>query len=141
MKMEGWETNLNNYLEKEKNIKYELGKNDCWLFIVKGIKIMTGKEIFKENYKNHFDVKKIFIKNKCKNLYDLGYKIFKENNFKDNIISLAQRGDIVFFKERTDCNIEFGGAFGICVGSRSILKCKEKLVNVDTMQGDISWRL
>ena len=66
---------------------------------------------------------------------------FKENNFEDNIISLAQRGDIVFFKERTDCNIEFGGAFGIFVGSRSILKCKEKLVNVDTMQGDISRRL
>ena len=141
MKMEGWETNLNNYLEKEKNNKYELGKNDCWLFIVKGIKIMTGKEIFKDNYKNHFDAKKIFIKNQCKNLYDLGHKIFKENNFRNNIISLSQRGDIVFFKERANCNIEFGGAFGICVGSRSIVKCQEKLVNVDTMQGDISWRL
>ena len=111
MKLEGWETNLNKYLEEEKNKKYELGKNDCWLFIIKGIKIMTGKEIF------------------------------KENKFKDNIISLAQRGDIVFFKERVNCNIEFGGAFGICVGSKSIIKCREKLVNVDTMQGDISWRL
>jgi len=62
MKLEGWETNLNKYLEEEKNKKFEFGKNDCWLFIIKGIKIMTGKEIFKENYKNDFEAKKIFIK-------------------------------------------------------------------------------
>ena len=90
------------------------------------------------------DEKRIFIKNKCNNLLELGTKLFSKNNFKEVDLAFSQRGDIIYVKDLInlhDGDIDFNGSFGICLGSQSIIKSEKGLQRFDTIKGKISWRI
>ena len=113
MRVDNWSSKLEKVLEDYKQKKlFKHGKNDCVTFTIDCIEAITGKKVFDKQYKNIKEAKKIIKSLKSKDLLDIALKIAKENNFQTIDIDKAQKGDVFYYKDKTDLE----GTLGVCIG-------------------------
>ena len=103
MRVNNWNSKLEEIIKNLKQKKeFKHGKNDCVTFTIDCIESITGKKVFDKKYKNIKEAKKIIKSLKSKDLLDIALKIAKENNFKTIDIDKAQKGDVFYYKDKTD---------------------------------------
>ena len=124
MRIEGWEINLNKYIEEVANKNFAWGECDCLIFASDACKIVVGIDPMSKKKKT--DPKTIRGKYRTQ---EEAYKLVKEyrKSFPDimdihfNRINpnFAQRGDIVAAKIQ-------GMTFGISWGGKAFFKMENK---------------
>ena len=120
MRVENWETKLNNHIEEtRKKTKFKYGRNDCITFVLKGIEIITGKKVFDHKWKSIKDGRELINKYKKNDLLGIALLIGKENNFEQIQVNFAQRGDVVYHKNIRESDLD--GSLGICLGENVYL--------------------
>ena len=138
MRVENWSSKLELTIEKTKNKeKFIFGKNDCVTFVINCIETITGKKVFDNKYKSIKEAKKIIKSLKSKDLLDIALKIAKENNFKVVDIDKAQKGDVLYYKDKTDLD----GTLGVCIGELVMFNWKKEIALIPKNNCTISWRI
>jgi len=138
MRVENWSSKLELTIEKTKNKeKFIFGKNDCVTFVINCIETITGKKVFDNKYKSIKEAKKIIKSLKSKDLLDIALKIAKEHNFKVIDIDKAQKGDVLYYKDKTDLD----GTLGICIGELVMFNWKKEIALIPKNNCTISWRI
>ena len=138
MRVENWSSKLELTIEKTKNKeKFIFGKNDCVTFVINCIETITGKKVFDNKYKSIKEAKKIIKSLKSKDLLDIALKIAKEHNFKVIDIDKAQKGDVLYYKDKTDLD----GTLGICIGELVMFNWKKEIALIPKNNCKISWRI
>ena len=139
MRVDNWESKLNAVIHDTIHNKgdYVLGKNDCGLFVVACIESIIGKKVFDGKYKTFNELKKIFKQLKSKDLLGLALNIAKEHNFKTIDISRVQRGDILYYVDKTDLD----GTLGVCIGSTTMFNWKKGISLMSNDKCKIAWRI
>ena len=138
MRVENWESKLEQVIQELKNKdKFIRGKNDCVTFVIDSIKAITDKKVFDKKYKTLKDAKKIIKSLKSKDLLDIALKIAKENNFKVIDIDKAQKGDVLYYKDKTDLD----GTLGICIGELVMFNWKKEIALIPKNNCKIAWRI
>ena len=128
MRVENWESKLEQVIEKTKNKpEFKYGKNDCITFTLECIEAITGKKVFDRKWKSLKDGKEIIKKLKKKDLLDIALHIAKENNFEEIIINKAQRGDVMYYKDEFD----WDGTLGVCIGEKTMFNWKKTIIVVN----------
>ena len=64
-------------------------------------------------------------------------KLAKENNFKVIDINKAQKGDVLYYKDKGDLE----GTLGVCIGEKIMFNWKESIVLIDKIDCQIAWRI
>ena len=138
MRVNNWSSALEKVLEdyKQKQV-FKHGKNDCVTFTIDCIEAITGKKVFDKKYKNIKEAKKIIKSLKSKDLLDIALKIAKENNFKTIDIDKAQKGDVFYYKDKTDLD----GTLGICIGESVMFNWKKEIALIRKTDCKIAWRI
>ena len=138
MRVNNWSSALEKVLEdyKKKQI-FKHGKNDCVTFTIDCIEAITGKKVFNKKYKNIKEAKKIIKSLKSKDLLDIALKIAKENNFKTIDIDKAQKGDVFYYKDKTDLE----GTLGVCIGESVMFNWKKEIALIRKTDCKIAWRI
>ena len=138
MRVNNWNSKLEQVIKnlKEKT-KFKHGKNDCVTFTIDCIESITGKKVFDKKYKNIKEAKKIIKKLKSKDLLDIALKIAKENNFKTIDIDKAQKGDVFYYKDKTDLE----GTLGVCIGESVMFNWKKEIALIRKTDCKIAWRI
>jgi len=138
MRVDNWDCKLEKVLQnyKEKEI-FKHGKNDCVTFTIDCIEAITGKKVFNKKYKNIKEAKKIIKSFKSKDLLDIALKIAKENNFKTVELDKAQKGDVFYYKDKTDLE----GTLGICIGESVMFNWKKEIAILPKKECKIAWRI
>lgn len=95
VRLEGWELKLSNYLKEARNKPFVWGENDCVLFSVKGVEVLTGVDTYSQylGYTDEQGAKDII--NEAGSLEKLISRHF--GNSHRNIL-LAKRGDLAMLK-------------------------------------------
>ena len=138
MRVNNWDSKLELIIEKTKNKeKFIFGKNDCVTFVINCIETITGKKVFDNKYKSIKEAKKIIKSLKSKDLLDIALKIAKEHNFKVIDIDKAQKGDVLYYKDKTDLD----GTLGICIGELVMFNWKKEIALIPKNNCTISWRI
>ena len=138
MRVNNWASKLELIIEETKNKeKFVFGKNDCVTFVNNCVEIITGKKVFNKKYNSLKDFKIILKKIKSKDLLSLALKIAKENNFKEVDISRVQRGDILYYIDKTDLD----GTIGVCIGSSTMFNWKQGMCLISNDKCQIAWRI
>ena len=138
MRVDNWSSKLELIIEKTKNKeKFIFGKNDCVTFVINCIETITGKKVFDNKYKSIKEAKKIIKSLKSKDLLDIALKIAKEHNFKVIDIDKAQKGDVLYYKDKTDLD----GTLGICIGELVMFNWKKEIALIPKNNCTISWRI
>ena len=138
MRVNNWDSKLELIIEKTKNKeKFIFGKNDCVTFVINCIETITGKKVFDNKYKSIKEAKKIIKSLKSKDLLDIALKIAKEHNFKVIDIDKAQKGDVLYYKDKTDLD----GTLGICIGELVMFNWKKEIALIPKNNCKISWRI
>ena len=138
MRVENWASKLELIIEETKNKeKFIFGKNDCVTFVINCIETITGKKVFDNKYKSIKEAKKIIKSLKSKDLLDIALKIAKEHNFKVIDIDKAQKGDVLYYKDKTDLD----GTLGICIGELVMFNWKKEIALIPKNNCTISWRI
>ena len=138
MRVNNWASKLELIIEETKNKeKFVFGKNDCVTFVINSIEAITGKKVFDNKYKNIKDAKEIIKSLKSKDLLDIALKIAKENNFQTIDIDKAQKGDVFYYKDKTDLE----GTLGICIGESVMFNWKKEIAILPKKECKIAWRI
>ena len=138
MRVENWASKLELVIKELKNKdKFIFGKNDCVTFVINSIEAITGIKVFNNKYKNIKEAKKIIKSLKSKDLLDIALKIAKENNFKVIDIDKAQKGDVLYYKDKTDLD----GTLGICIGELVMFNWKKEIALIPKNNCKIAWRI
>ena len=138
MRVENWESKLEQVIEKTKNKpEFKYGKNDCITFTLECIEAITGKKVFDRKWKSLKEGKKIIKKLKKKDLLDIALHIAKENNFEEIIINKAQRGDVMYYKDEFD----WDGTLGVCIGEKTMFNWKKAIMVVNNNKCLKCWRI
>jgi hypothetical protein len=138
MRVENWASKLELVIKELKNKdKFIFGKNDCVTFVINSIEAITGIKVFNNKYKNIKEAKKIIKSLKSKDLLDIALKIAKENNFKVVDIDKAQKGDVLYYKDKTDLD----GTLGICIGELVMFNWKKEIALIPKNNCKIAWRI
>ncbi len=138
MRVDNWSSELEKVLEDYKQKKvFKHGKNDCVTFTIDCIEAITGKKVFDKKYKNIKEAKKIIKSLKSKDLLDIALKIAKENNFKTIDIDKAQKGDVFYYKDKTDLE----GTLGVCIGESVMFNWKKEIALIRKTDCKIAWRI
>mgnify|MGYP003627118365 CR=1 FL=1 len=138
MRVNNWASKLELIIEETKNKeKFVFGKNDCVTFVINSIEAITGKKVFDNKYKTLKDAKEIIKSLKSKDLLDIALKIAKENNFKVIDIDKAQKGDVLYYIDKTDLD----GTLGICIGELVMFNWKKEIALIPKNNCTISWRI
>ena len=138
MRVENWESKLEQVIEKTKNKSgFKYGKNDCITFTLECIEAITGKKVFDRKWKSLKDGKEIIKKLKKKDLLDIALHIAKENNFEEIIINKAQRGDVMYYKDEFD----WDGTLGVCIGEKTMFNWKKAIMVVNNNKCLKCWRI
>ena len=138
MRVNNWSSALEKVLEdyKQKQV-FKHGKNDCVTFTIDCIEAITGKKVFDKKYKNIKEAKKIIKSLKSKDLLDIALKIAKENNFKTIDIDKAQKGDVFYYKDKTDLE----GTLGVCIGESVMFNWRKEIALIRKTDCKIAWRI
>ena len=138
MRVNNWASKLELIIEETKNKeKFVFGKNDCVTFVINSIEAITGKKVFDNKYKTIKDAKEIIKSLKSKDLLDIALKIAKENNFKVVDIDKAQKGDVLYYKDKTDLD----GTLGVCIGELVMFNWKKEIALIPKNNCKIAWRI
>jgi len=138
MRVENWASKLELVIKELKNQeKFIRGKNDCFTFVIDSIQAITGKKVFHKKYKTLKEAKKLIKILKCKDLLDVALKITKENNFKIIDIDKAQKGDVLYYRDKGDLE----GTLGICIGEKVMFNWKENIVLIEKNYCEKAWRV
>lgn len=138
MRVENWESKLEQVIEKTKNkSEFKYGKNDCITFTLECIEAITGKKVFDRKWKSLKDGKEIIKKLKKKDLLDIALHIAKENNFEEIIINKAQRGDVMYYKDEFD----WDGTLGVCIGEKTMFNWKKAIMVINNNKCLKCWRI
>lgn len=138
MRVENWESKLEQVIEKTKNKpKFNYGKNDCITFTLECIEAITGKKVFDNKWKSLKEGKEIIKKLKKKDLLDIALHVAKENNFEEIIINKAQRGDVMYYKDEFD----WDGTLGVCIGEKTMFNWKKAIMFVNNNKCLKCWRI
>ena len=138
MRVENWASKLELVIKELKNKdKFIFGKNDCVTFVINSIEAITGIKVFNNKYKNIKEAKKIIKSLKSKDLLDIALKIAKENNFKVIDIDKAQKGDVLYYIDKTDLD----GTLGICIGELVMFNWKKEIALIPKNNCKIAWRI
>ena len=138
MRVENWESKLEQVIEKTKNKpEFKYGKNDCITFTLECIEAITGKKVFDRKWKSLKDGKEIIKKLKKKDLLDIALHIAKENNFEEIMINKAQRGDVMYYKYEFD----WDGTLGVCIGEKTMFNWKKAIMVVNNNKCLKCWRI
>ena len=138
MRVNNWSSQLEKILEDYKQKKiFKHGKNDCVTFTIDCIEAITGKKVFDKQYKNIKEAKKIIKSLKSKDLLDIALKIAKENNFQTIDIDKAQKGDVFYYKDKTDLE----GTLGVCIGESVMFNWKKEIALIRKTDCKIAWRI
>ena len=138
MRIDNWSSKLEKVLEDYKLKKvFKHGKNDCVTFTIDCIEAITGKKVFDKKYKNIKEAKKIIKSLKSKDLLDIALKIAKENNFKTIDIDKAQKGDVFYYKDKTDLE----GTLGVCIGESVMFNWRKEIALIRKTDCKIAWRI
>ena len=138
MRVNNWASKLELIIEETKNKeKFVFGKNDCVTFVINSIEAITGKKVFDNKYKTIKDAKEIIKSLKSKDLLDIALKIAKENNFKVIDIDKAQKGDVLYYIDKTDLD----GTLGICIGELVMFNWKKEIALIPKNNCKIAWRI
>ena len=139
MRVENWESKLSSVIHntvhnKEKFIR---GRNDCGTFVIECIEAITNNKVFNKKYNSLKQFKKILKEIKSKDLLNLALQIAKQNNFKEVDISRVQRGDILYYIDKTDLD----GTIGVCIGSSTMFNWKQGMCLTSNAKCKIAWRI
>ena len=61
----------------------------------------------------------------------------KENNFKTIDLDKAQKGDVFYYKDKTDLD----GTLGICIGESVMFNWKKEIAILPKKECKIAWRI
>ena len=138
MRVDNWDSKLEKVLQDCKNKKkFIRGKNDCITFVIDCIQAITGKKVFDKKYKTLKEAKEIIKSFKSKDLLDIALKIAKENNFKTIDLDKAQKGDVFYYKDKTDLE----GTLGVCIGESVMFNWKKEIALIRKTDCKIAWRI
>ena len=139
MRVENWESKLNSVIHDTVHNKDQFirGKNDCGTFVIECIEVITGVNIFSKKYNSLKEFRKILKQLKFKTLLQLFSNLMKEHNFKEVDISRVQRGDILYYIDKTDLD----GTIGVCIGSSTMFNWKQGICLVSNNKCKIAWRI
>ena len=138
MRVDNWDSKLQKIITNTINQDhFKYGKNDCITFTLKCIHTITGKKVFDYKWKSLKHGKEIIKKLKKKDLLDIATHIAKENNFKLIDIKFAQRGDVLYYKDKFD----WDGTLGVCIGSNTMFNWKKGINLVMNNQCKYCWRI
>lgn len=133
---EDWRARLSKYVREVRSNPYELGSQDCWLFIAGAINAMVGVDIG-ENYRGKYTTPqgaiKVMRKAKASNLASLAQKHL---TLRDSVI-YAQIGDVMGIP--TDD--EFGFALGILNGERILVVTPNGIDSRDRSEATIAFEV
>lgn len=120
-----WPTQLTNYIESKKEVKFRWGKHDCAMFAFGAIDAMTETR-FIEHLSKRWHSKKsadAFIK-KVKGVEHLLARIAKVYKWKRQAANVAQRGDMMVYRINGEITL------AVCVGASSVAPGKKKGVTL-----------
>lgn len=138
MRVENWESKLEQVIEKTKNKpEFKYGRNDCVSFVRDCVEAVIGKNVFKAKWKSLKDGKELIKKLKKKDLLDMALQIAKENNFEEIPISKAQRGDVLYYKDEYD----WDGTVGVCIGDKTMFNWKKAIMVIENNKCMKCWRI
>ncbi len=133
MRIENWESKLNNYIDEMRYTPFEYGKNDCCIFTIKAQKIITGKTTFPEfdgTYSSLDEGKAI--------LQKLGFKTWIggcNKRLQKIDLSFASRGDVVSMRTFDSF------AMGICMGRIGVFVGEKGIVAIPREDLKLAWRI
>ena len=138
MRVENWESKLEKVIQETINKNYwRIGKNDCITFPINCIEAITNIKVFEKKYKSLKDGKKLLKELRSKDILDLATRTAKEHNFKVIDIDKAQRGDILYYVDKTDLD----GTLGVCIGSTTMFNWKKGISLMSNDKCEIAWRI
>ena len=128
MRIEGWESRLNELLEKTHGESFEWGVCDCLMFSSDAVVACTGidpmskkkkddPETIRGKYKSEAEARELIKK------YRKSIRAIMDLHFDRKELPFCKRGDIVLYK----------GAFGVC-GGRGIAYFKNESIGLEIVK-------
>jgi hypothetical protein len=139
MRLAGWETRLNDFIEKVSKQPFEYGKFDCCLFAGEAIKTLTGvdirTEIISDQYQSKEEADEML--QKYGGIEGIANRVANRYGFKPIPVLFAQRGDVVIV------NIKEVDNFGVCIGKKVAFSSAAGLIflNITSKSLKKAWRI
>jgi hypothetical protein len=133
-KLEGWESNLAEYLRVMTAAPFRWGSHDCCMHAAAVVKIQTGADHAAELRWTYSDAKGAAAALR-KHYRGSPWNVPEAHGLQPVDVKLAQRGDLV------GKNVERRRALGFCYGRKSFFVGKKGLVAVHTLECDRAWRV
>jgi hypothetical protein len=130
MRIEGWETLLNDHITVAYRHGVKWGEHDCALWCADWVFKATGKDLFsdwKGKYKTSAGAAKLMKRRGFNDVASIA-----DAALKAVLVGLAQRGDVMLHPE---------GTLGICNGKHSFFLTNESVTMIDTLQCLKAWRV
>lgn len=131
MRIDGWETRLNEFITAHRSMPFSWGSHDCLLFATAAIEAITGKDPLRHmRGKYHTALQAARFARTFG-----GLEWLMTINLKSVPVSYARAGDIVL----TECmGID---SLGVCVGRMSAFPGTLGLVFLRTLDSRLAWRI
>lgn len=127
MRLEGWETLLNEQIEKARHTPFKWGEHDCLTWACNCLLAITGVDYLADirgRYKTKAGAYKL-IKKQGDSLTDC-----IDQHVQRVSVKMAKRGDVVMYE----------GAVGICFGVQSFFITENQgLAGVPTLKCEMAW--
>lgn len=131
MRIEGWESLLNEHIEQARKSVFQWGENDCALWSAEWVKKATGNDYaadWRGLYSTEAELQSLLSEREL----DLPEQIADEVGLPQIQITFAQRGDIVLHPQ---------GCLGICNGLFSFFLTEQGLTSIPTGRCVRAWRV
>lgn len=131
MRIEGWESLLNEHIEQAKDIVFEWGMNDCALWSADWVNKATGNNFasqWRGLYTSEAELNALMAEREL----DLPADIADEVGLPQMDVPFAQRGDIVEHPQ---------GCLGICNGLHSYFLMERGVTRIRTRDCVRAWRV
>lgn len=135
-RQQGWESRLNDHLEKSRKKPFEWGGNDCVLFSADVIQAMTGADPIPElrgKWTSKATARRVLKKHG--GLEATAEKVANENGWRRVPNMLAQRGDLLLMQGKN------GPLLAICVGASAIAPGESGMVTLPVGQAIKAWHI